>query len=115
MTYPYYYQNPYYQWNRPYQYPPTDTTIFNQSVVTFQKIAKDSAKILDKLSEPQFAHQIMYAAQVGNQHEVDRLIKSIGVPSTVITKYTPDGILLTIHGKNIVTQCCTLTMYLRWK
>lgn len=115
MPYPSYYQYPHFQWNRPYQYPPVDITIFSQSVVAFQKIAKDSAKILDKFSEPQFAYQIMSAAQAGNHQEVDRLIKSIGVPSTVITKYTPDGVLLTIHANAHDSQCCTLTMYLRWR
>jgi len=109
---PMYYPYPHYHWNR--QYPSVDTATFLQSVTAFQKISGEAGTILKKLSEQQFAYQLMAAAQAGNQKEVDRLIKSIGTSTPVTTKYTPDGVLLTIHADADGSQCCTLTMYLRW-
>ncbi|MEW9673460.1 hypothetical protein [Ammoniphilus sp. 3BR4] len=108
-----YYPFPHYDWSR--QYPPVDTATFHHSVVAFQKIANESATILSKLAQSPFAHQLMSAAQAGNQREVDRLIKSIGTATPVTTSYTPDGVLLTIHADTQGSQCCRLTMYLRWR
>jgi len=108
-----YYPYPYYYWSR--QYPAVDTAPFLKSVTAFQKISNEAGTILEKLSEQQFAYHLMSAAQVGNQKEVDRLIKSIGISTPVTTKYTPDGVFLTIHADDADgSQCCTLTMYLRW-
>jgi hypothetical protein len=109
-----YYQNPYSQFPINRQYPPVDITTFGHSVTTFQKTVVEASTILRKLAEPQFANRLMSAAQTGNQQEVDRLIKSIGVSTPVTTKYTPSGVLLTIHAQAQGSQCCTLTMYLKW-
>ncbi|KIL51806.1 hypothetical protein [Jeotgalibacillus soli] len=110
-----YYQNPYYQFpiNRQ-QYPPVDVTTFEHSVKAFQVTVVEAGTLLKKFAEPQFAHRIMSAAQTGNHKEVDSLIKSIGISTPVTAKYTPDGIFLTIHAEAQGSQCCTLTMYLRW-
>ncbi|KAB8126205.1 hypothetical protein F9U64_20385 [Gracilibacillus oryzae] len=93
------------------QYPEVDTSIFEQSVVSFKEMNKQSAVILDKFAEHEYAQRLMKAAQSGNQSEVDNLIKSIGVSPSIKTKYTPSGILLTISEDN---PCCVLTMFLRW-
>jgi hypothetical protein len=111
----YYYRYPQFQMNRQQQqYPPVDVSIFSHSVIAFQKIANEAITILRKLADPQFAYSLMAAAQVGNKMEVDRLIKSIGTSTPVTAQYTPSGILLTIHAQAQGSQCCTLTMYLRW-
>ena len=110
-----YYQNPYYSYFpiiRPY--PPVDTSTFEQSVNAFQKTVVEASTILRMFAEPQFAKTLMSAAQSGNQQEVDRLIKSIGTNTPVTTQYTPGGILLTIHAQAQSSQCCTLTMFLKW-
>lgn len=107
------FQHPSFQWNR--EYPPVDTHIFGQSVVAFQKLMRDGSIVLNKLAEPHFAHQLMTAAQAGHQHEVDRLMKSIGVGSLIITtKYTPTGVVFTLDPNVPGTPCCTLTMALQW-
>jgi len=108
----YHYPNTQFPINR--QYPPVSTTTFEHSVAVFQKTVVEASTILRKFADPLFAHRLISAAQTGNQQEVDRLIKSIGVSTPVITKFTPDGVLLTIHTQAQGLQCCTLTMYLRW-
>ncbi|HJV45072.1 MAG TPA: hypothetical protein VJ824_05010 [Bacillota bacterium] len=112
-----YYHYPYFpypqgSWDR--SYPPVDTTLFNQSVLAFQKMASEAATLLNKLAEPAFAHQLMSAAQQGHQQEVDHLIKSVGVPYAVTTRYTPTGIQLSIHADVQGSECCSLSMFLRW-
>jgi hypothetical protein len=111
----YYYPYPQFQMNRQQeQYPPVDTNIFVHSVGAFEKIANEVSTLLRKFAEPQFAYSLMTAAQVGNQMKVDRLIKSIGISTPVTAQYTPSGILLTMHAQTQGSQCCTLTMYLKW-
>jgi hypothetical protein len=109
-----YYQNPYSQFPINRQYPSVDISTFEHSATAFQKTVIEASTILRKFAEPQFAKKLMSAAQTGNQQEVDRLIKSIGVSTPVTTKYTPSGVLLTIHAQAQGSQCCTLTMYLKW-
>ncbi|SES23681.1 hypothetical protein SAMN04487944_1268 [Gracilibacillus ureilyticus] len=106
---------PYYPVNYSYrQYPPVDTSMFEQSVTVFQKIASESVVVLEKFTEKEFSQSLMAAAQSGNREKVDQLIKSIGTSSPIKTEYTPSGILLTIYGDIQGTECCALTMYLRW-
>ncbi|PLT32109.1 hypothetical protein [Bacillus sp. V5-8f] len=109
-----YYQKPYSHLPIYRQYPPVDTSTFEQSVAAFQKTVVEAGSILKKFAEPQFANRLMSAAQQGNQQEVDRLIKSIGTSTPVTTQYTPSGVLLTIHAQALGSQCCTLTMFLKW-
>lgn len=109
-----YYHNPYSQYPTYRQYPPIDTSTFEHSITAFQKTVVEASTILRKLADRPFAHRLMLAAQKGNQQEVDGLIKSIGISTPVKTKYTPDGVLLTIHALAQGSQCCTLTMFLKW-
>jgi uncharacterized protein with von Willebrand factor type A (vWA) domain len=109
-----YYQNPYSHFPVNRQYSPVDTSTFERSVTAFQKTVVEASTILRKFAEPQFANRLMSAAQTGNQHEVDRLIKSIGTNTPVTTQYTPSGVFLTIHAQAQGSQCCTLTMFLKW-
>lgn len=109
----YYYSPPYIY--RTQQYPPIDESIFIQSVAAFQKITREASTILNRLSNRSFAHQLMTAAQKGNQQEVDRLMKTIRVDSPVATTFTPTGIEIRIRGSAPGSQqCCTLTMNLKW-
>lgn len=121
--YHYHYQNPYpHQYfypsfPQPYayrQYPEVDETMFLKSVEAFQTITKEASVILNTLSDSDFAHKLMTAAQQGNQQEVDRLMKSIGINTPISTNYTPSGLELKIHADVQGSQCCTLTMYLKW-
>lgn len=106
------YYDPGVQWNR--KYPPVDTKILGQSVTAFQKLMRDGGILLNKLAEQRFAYQLMTAAQAGNQHEVDRIMASIGIESAISTKYTPSGVIFTVDPNVQGTSCCTLTMSLKW-
>jgi hypothetical protein len=96
------------------EYPDVNIDIFEKSVSVFQKIARESTSILQRFADRRFARELMNAAQSGNQKEVDRLIKSVGITTPVTAKYTPSGIQLIIHAEAEGTQCCTLTMFLKW-
>ncbi|MED4295979.1 hypothetical protein P4678_15120 [Priestia megaterium] len=96
------------------QYPPVDTAIFGHSVSAFQKLALESSTLIKMFADPSFSHSLMKAAQAGNQMKVDSLIKSIGVSTPVTAKYNPDGILLTMHAQAQGSECCTLSMFLKW-
>jgi hypothetical protein len=96
------------------QYPEVDDTIFHQSVEAFQTITKEASVILTRLSNRDFAHKLMSAAQKGNQQEVDRLMKTIGIHTPITTTYTPSGLELKIHADVQGSPCCTLTMFLKW-
>ena len=96
------------------QYPPVDTSIFGHSVSSLQKLALESSTLLKMFADPNFSHSLMTAAQAGNQMKVDSLIKSIGISTPVTVEYNPDGILLTMPAQTQGSECCTLTMFLKW-
>ncbi|CAM3558988.1 hypothetical protein [Marinicrinis lubricantis] len=112
--YPAPYVTPYWTAYTAREYPPVDTQQFTQSVTSFRKLMRDGSLILSKLSEANFAYQLMAAAQAGNQHEVDRLIATIGTESKITSKYTPSAIHFTIDPNVEGTPCCTLSMLLKW-
>lgn len=111
---PYFYHRPPIHLARQPQYPAVDPTTFSHSVLAFQKITTEAGIVLKKLGEPAFALKLMSAAQEGNHKEVDRLMKSTGVRTPVTASFTPTGILVTIHGDAQGSQCCTMTMFLKW-
>ncbi|MGE1198466.1 hypothetical protein ACQJ18_27680 [Priestia megaterium] len=116
-SYQYYYPYLQPQMNRqppPPQYPSVDTAIFGHSVSSLQKLALESSTLLKMFADPSFSHSLMTAAQAGNKMKVDSLIKSIGISTPVTVEYNPDGILLTMHAQAQGSQCCTLTMFLKW-
>jgi hypothetical protein len=116
--YRYYYGNPAYLYNTPgipsyREYPPIDTKILASSAADFRALIKDASQLLDKLAEQPYAHQLMAAAQAGNHHEVDRLIKQAGHESNMTARYTPSGIVITASPK-VEAPCCSLVMTLKW-
>lgn len=97
------------------QYPQVDPTLFNQSAIAMQTLMKDASILLNKLAESKdFDSKIMAAAQQSNKTEVEKLIKSTGIKSKVDTSFTPDGITLKLSSKVGSTECCHLTIALRW-
>ncbi|OCA85787.1 hypothetical protein A8F94_13010 [Bacillus sp. FJAT-27225] len=109
-----YYQHPYPHYPAYRQYPSVNISMFEQSVVQFQKAVAAASTLLKKFSDRQFAKQLMTAAQSGNQNEVNRLIKSIGITLPMTIQYTPSGLILTIHAQGENLQCCDLSMILKW-
>ena len=96
-------------------YPQVDPTLFNQSAIAMQMLMKDASLLLNKLAESkEFDSKIMAAAQQSNMKEVEKLIKSTGIKSKVETSFNPDGISLKLSSKVGSTECCHLTILLRW-
>ncbi len=105
----------FYGWGRE-QYPEVDAEMFSESAKAFQSLMKDASKILDHLAESKtFAHDVMAAAQEDKKQLVEQLLKSTGVKSKVDVTYNPDSIHLHLHTKVHGTECCALTMVLRWR
>jgi hypothetical protein len=109
IPYNYYYQ----QQGR--QFPDVDSTLFEQSAKSMQNLMKEASLVLNKLaiSKP-FANKIMYEAQQSNKKEVEKLIKSTGIKSKVETIFNPDGINLKLSSKVGGSDCCHLTIGLKW-
>jgi hypothetical protein len=98
-------------------YPPVDTKIFESSVKSFRLLMAQGSILLDRLGDVSFARRIMSAAQQGNNAEVDRLIKSIGLKIPVATQFTPSGVIFELTTKTTQAQpvnCCTLAINMKW-
>lgn len=96
-------------------YPAVDPTLFHQSAIAMKALLKDASLLLTKLAESKdFGSKIMAAAQQSNTKEVEKLIKSTGIKSKVATSFTPDGITLKLSSTAGGTECCHLTIALRW-
>jgi hypothetical protein len=126
--YPIQYVHPYDQRNgytqpvmhtRPYmpyrQYPKVDTEAFHKSVKSFQSLLQEASDLLEKFAtSDKFAYDLMSAAQKSDLPKVEEMIKSSGVSSLVDTKYTPDGIEITLSSKSGNVECCEMSMKLGW-
>ncbi|MCA1031660.1 hypothetical protein LCL95_11550 [Bacillus timonensis] len=98
------------------QYPDLDPTLFNQSATAMQKLMKEASLVLNKIAHSKsFAKKVMSAAQQSHLDEVEKLIQSTGVTANVDTSYTPDGINLKLSSTVGSTECCHLTIALRWR
>jgi len=100
------------QWDR--EMPPVDTNMLEHSVTSLQKIVNNASILLSKLKEKQVAHQLMTAAQAGNQKEVERIVHTFGLAEPVQTTYTPSAIIFKIDPVPQEPHCCSLTMMLKW-
>lgn len=109
-VYPYGYYSPY---AIPRPYPPVDTHIFSESVVSIRPLIKQAAILLDRLDDHVFSLHLMQAAQTGNQREVDRLIKAIGLTAQVKTTYTPSGVEFLLQQPTGIGQG-SLTVTMKW-
>ncbi|KAA0550212.1 hypothetical protein FZW96_02420 [Bacillus sp. BGMRC 2118] len=97
------------------EYPPVDSTKFSESATTFRGLMKDASKVLDRLADSKaFAHDVMSAAQLSNTVKVEQLIESTGLNSKVTPTFNPDGLTMVFHDQVEQTDCCKLTMTLRW-
>jgi hypothetical protein len=126
----YYYHYPYplhpqqppypgYQYNYPItrQYPQVDVNVFTKSIKSYRLLMDQGSILLDRLGSGDFDVKLMTAAQQGNQTEVDRLMKTIGLKVPVKTKYTPTGVTFELTTQPVQSSnmgCCTLTIHLKW-
>jgi hypothetical protein len=128
MMYYYHYPYPLHPQQPPYpgyhyyypitrQYPQVDVNVFTKSIKSYRLLMDQGSILLDRLGDGDFDVKLMAAAQQGNQTEVDRLMKTIGLKVPVKTKYTPTGVtfeLTTQPVQGSYMSCCTLTVHLKW-
>ncbi|MBM7661306.1 hypothetical protein JOC85_002078 [Bacillus mesophilus] len=97
------------------EFPAVDSTMFSESAVAFQQLLRDASTVLKHLAEDKnFANEVMSAAQHSNPKKVEELIKSTGIDSKVDTTFNPDGITFKFEANVHGTDCCKLSMTLRW-
>ncbi|MFZ3588712.1 hypothetical protein ACOI1C_05375 [Bacillus sp. DJP31] len=101
--------------DRKRELPNVDVTLFNESAVAFKHLMRDASTVLDRLADHKdFASEVMAAAQGSDTAKVEHLIESTGIKSIVEPTFNPDGLTMVFHAKVQDTDCCKLTMTLRW-
>jgi hypothetical protein len=101
--------------NKGREFPEVDATLFNKSAITFRQLIKDASSVLDRLADSKhFAEQVMSAAQISDTSKVEELIESTGIKSKVEPTFNPDGITMVFHEKVEESDCCKLTLTIRW-
>lgn len=96
-------------------YPAIDTRRLHESAGRMQKIIKQSQLFINRIVDsPEFASELMDAAQLSNQKKVDELIQASGITSKVTTKFTPSGIHIELNNAEKLGECCKLQIALRW-
>ncbi|TFB21777.1 hypothetical protein E3U55_08085 [Filobacillus milosensis] len=97
------------------RYPDLDPTQFTQSAEAFRDLLNDASDILRQLSNSEkFAYEVMDAAQHSETQKVKQLLESTGIHNQVEVQYNPDGIKMTMRTNTQGTDCCHLSMNLRW-
>ncbi|MDP4083307.1 MAG: hypothetical protein Q8934_01685 [Bacillota bacterium] len=98
-------------------YPKVDTKILKSSVKSFRDLMRQGDVLLDHLEDSIFAYKIMDAAQKGNRHQVESLVKSIGLKVPFTVQYNPTSVIFTLYSKATPytpDSCCNLTISMRW-
>ncbi|WP_075982754.1 hypothetical protein [Bacillus massilinigeriensis] len=100
----------------PYRtYPPVNPNIFMSSAKHMQVIMLDASSLLEKMaSNRKFSYELMSAAQQSNKRKVQELIHSSGIKSNPQVTYNPDGLKLTFIANDKQSDCCQLSLNLRW-
>ncbi|MFC0469659.1 hypothetical protein ACFFHM_03715 [Halalkalibacter kiskunsagensis] len=107
--YPYYYRRP------ESSFPPVTIEYFENSLTAYLTLLEHGRIVINSLvSSQETMVQLMEAAQASDDTQVDQIIKSTGVPSIVETTYTPTGVTFTLSATVGGSQCCRLTMFIRW-
>ena len=96
-------------------FPPVNTDLFHSSAHKVKELTKQLGLLVGKIvNSPEFAYELMNAAQQSNKDEVDQLIKSIGITSKVKTRYNPTGIQVDFDNSELGGSCCHLSVSLHW-
>ncbi len=97
------------------QFPDVNTGFLHQSAQETRKLMREASIILDKLADSgEFSKKVMEAAQKSNNDEVERLLKSMGITSDIHVTFNPDELRMEFISKVENTECCRLTVALRW-
>jgi len=101
--------------NAPNPFPPVNTQRLHASAGKMLEVIKQSQLLINTIVDsPDFARNLMDAAQLSNQQKVDELIQSVGITSKVTTKFTPSGIHIELDNAEMLGECCKLQIALRW-
>lgn len=118
----YYYYPVYYYPPHPYpvrayrQFPDVDAEFLHLAANETKKLMREASIVLDHFADSEeFDKKVMTAAQASNTEEVERLIKSIGITSEIDVSYNPDGLRMEFISNVEDTECCKLTVALRWR
>ncbi|MGM8216453.1 hypothetical protein ACLIA0_12860 [Bacillaceae bacterium W0354] len=97
------------------QYPDVDPAKFKESAEAFHILILEANSLFKALADsPDLAGHIMDAAQKNDREKVKQLIASAGISENVEVNYTPDSFKLEMISKVEGTECCRLSMTLRW-
>ena len=97
------------------QYPDVNIQEFSMSTHKFQILMRQADLLVDKLgNDPEFAKQLMSAAQQSNKSKVNEMILSTGITINVKTAFTPTGIRITLNNAGFEGDCCNLQIGLNW-
>lgn len=106
FTPPYYYRD----------FPPVQPQIFMDSSKKMLVLMKSAEMVLEKTSKSDsFSSKLMEAAQQSNKSEVERLLYSTGIQAKPEIDFNPDGINLLFKAQSGQSDCCYLTLKLRWR
>jgi hypothetical protein len=97
------------------QFPDVNTGYLHQSAQETRTLMKEASIVLDQFADSEeFSKKVMESAQKSNMDEVERLIKSLGITSEINVNFNPDGLRLEFISKVEDSECCRLTVALRW-
>lgn len=97
------------------QLPTVNPAIFMNSAKEMEELMKDAGRLLTKIAaSKQFSYELMSAAQASKVAIVTNMIKSTGVKKIPRISYTPDGLHLDFKMSDDNSNCCILTLKLRW-
>ncbi len=101
--------------NSPNPFPDVNTQRLHASAGKMLEVINQSQLLINRIVEsPDFAHNLMDAAQLSNQKRVDELIQSTGITTKVKTTFTPSGIQIELDNSERLGACCKLKIALRW-
>ncbi|MEN2766665.1 hypothetical protein [Ornithinibacillus xuwenensis] len=114
--YPVYYYSAYpYRYDTNRQFPNVNPDHLYEAANETRVLMREASVVLDRFAgSKEFGKRVMSAAQKSNMPEVKRLIKSIGVTSDIDVNYNPDELRMAFISKIKNTECCRLTVALRW-
>lgn len=119
VAYPFYKPNQYvynqYSLQAQYSFPPVNTDKLHVSAERFQALIREASLLTNKIvDDPAFAHELMNAAQLSDQDQVDQLILSTGITIRATAYFSPSGIRIEFDSTEQGESCCKLDMRLIW-
>ncbi len=88
-------------------------SIFQESLQMSPQLLQQAIQFMNQLNQsPENIHDLMEAAQAGQDEEVDKITNQASGDLDVKTSYTPMSVTFRLTHDDI--PCCTLTLNLIW-